>query len=381
MSGKVYGSLLGVLVVLIGIALAVSFANRDTTPPQVYVEVPEQVAAGTPFTLDISADKPVTYTVRYGGLELSEVAQMYELSLLAQAGNQSLEIIAVDAAENTTELSFVIYGVPPIEPVLQAAERIIPGEPLSVVIGWSQEAPPPTYVELLLDGEALHLFMGEYQAVALAGVPLGTEPRKLALEGRISDGFGRTLTLNHSVEVLPYPQAVQELSIPASVLSVVTPEGRRLEADALDAAYAHMWDSPTPRWREPFLLPVEGRNTSGFGAPRRYAPGGNVSFHFGTDIAAPTGTPIAATNKGRVLIADFYPIKGGFTVIDHGASVYSFYFHQSVIHVSSGDEVTRGQTIGEVGSTGLSTGPHLHWEMRVNTVATNPMSWVDRMFP
>jgi hypothetical protein len=381
MSGKVYGSLLGVLVVFIGIVLAVSFANRDTTPPQLYVEVPEQVAAGVPFTLDISADKPVTYTVRYGELELSEVAQMYELSLIAKAGEQPLEITAVDAANNQTSLSFVVYGVPKLEARLQAAEQLIPGEPLSVVIAWPASSPPPTYIELLLNGEALHLFKGEQQAVALAGVPLGAEPAKLPLTARLSDGYGRTLTLEHTIEVLPYPQEVQELRIPANVLSVVTPEGRRLEADALEAAYAHMWETPTPKWQEPFLLPVEGRNTSGFGAPRRYAPGGNVSFHYGTDIAAPTGTPIAATNRGRVLIADFYPIKGGFTVIDHGASVYSFYFHQSRILVSVGDVVARGQIIGEVGSTGLSTGPHLHWEMRVNTIATNPMSWVDRMFP
>lgn len=378
---RLYGALLGAVAATAAVALAVSWVSRDTSPPQLYVEVPERVEAGQPFTLDISADRPVSYTVRYGELTLSEVAQRYELSLIAQAGEQPLEIIAVDGNRQRTALSFVIYGLPKFSVQLNAAEQLIPGEPLSVVLSWPEDAAPPSYIELLFNGEALHLFKTDSRAVALAGVPLGTAPTQLPLTARLADGYGRTLELHHTVEVLPFPQEVQELNIPPGVLSVVTPEGRRLEAEALATAYAHMWETPTPMWREPFVLPVEGRFTSPFGMPRRYAPGGNVSFHYGTDIAAPTGTPIVATNRGRVLIADFYPIKGGFTVIDHGASVYSFYFHQSRILVSVGDEVARGQVIGEVGSTGLSTGPHLHWEMRVNTIATNPMSWVDRMFP
>ena len=60
-------------------------------------------------------------------------------------------------------------------------------------------------------------------------------------------------------------------------------------------------------------------------------------------------------------------------VLDHGGGVFSLYFHQSKIRVKAGDEVARGQVVGEVGSTGLSTGPHLHWEMRVDEVATNPL--------
>ena len=62
-----------------------------------------------------------------------------------------------------------------------------------------------------------------------------------------------------------------------------------------------------------------------FAAP--YVAGGNVSYHNGSDIAAPTGTPVLATNAGRVLVADFFPIKGGFVLIDHGAGLYSYYLH------------------------------------------------------
>jgi murein DD-endopeptidase MepM/ murein hydrolase activator NlpD len=162
---------------------------------------------------------------------------------------------------------------------------------------------------------------------------------------------------------------------------VITPEGRELEKETLDTAYAQSIDHPFPQWTEAFMQPAQGTFTSPFGLPRRYTAGGNISYHFGTDIASPTGTPIYATNVGRVVVADFYPIKGGLVVIDHGASVYSLYFHQSKILVSVGDTVSRGQQVGEIGTTGLSTGPHLHWEMRVNQVATDPLSWVGKTLP
>lgn len=80
-------------------------------------------------------------------------------------------------------------------------------------------------------------------------------------------------------------------------------------------------------------------------------------------------------------VAGFFPIKGGLVVLDHGGGVFSLYFHQSHIRVAVGDEVKRGAVIGEVGTTGLSTGPHLHWETRVNEVATNPLEWVGKVVP
>src|SRR5690606_17035111 len=113
------------------------------------------------------------------------------------------------------------------------------------------------------------------------------------------------------------PRPVEELSIPASVLNLSTDEARNVEAEMR----ARVWASPIaePLWSEPFILPLEGRPTSSYGDPRRYAPGGRVSWHEGTDLAMPEGTPIMATNAGvAVVAADFptYPIKGGLVIID-----------------------------------------------------------------
>ena len=80
-------------------------------------------------------------------------------------------------------------------------------------------------------------------------------------------------------------------------------------------------------------------------------------------------------------VAGFYPIKGGLVVLDHGGGVFSLYFHQSEILVEAGQRVRRGEVVGEVGSTGLSTGPHLHWEMRVAEEPTNPLEWVGKVVP
>ncbi|MDO4246330.1 MAG: M23 family metallopeptidase, partial [Deinococcus sp.] len=88
-----------------------------------------------------------------------------------------------------------------------------------------------------------------------------------------------------------------------------------------------------------------------------------------------------AVNDGTVVMAGKYPVRGGLVVIDHGAGVVSLYFHQSKVIVKAGQKVTRGQKVGEVGTTGLSAGPHLHLEIRVRGEATSPAGWMGRLWP
>ena len=130
------------------------------------------------------------------------------------------------------------------------------------------------------------------------------------------------------------------------------------------------------------MLPTEGETSSSFGASRQYGPGGNISYHQGADLAAPEGTPVRATNAGTVRVADFFPIKGGLVVLDHGGGVFSLYFHQSKIRVKVGDEVARGQVVGEVGSTGASR-PGRTCTGRCGLVRwrTNPLEWVGKVVP
>jgi murein DD-endopeptidase MepM/ murein hydrolase activator NlpD len=124
-----------------------------------------------------------------------------------------------------------------------------------------------------------------------------------------------------------------------------------------------------------FLLPVEGRIGSGFG-PRVHPIYGSSRMHTGVDIGAPSGAPIRAADDGVVVMAGWNGGYGNWTLIDHGGGLATGYGHQSSIGVSRGQHVSRGQVIGRVGSTGASTGPHLHWEVRVNGNPVNPMAWI-----
>ena len=120
------------------------------------------------------------------------------------------------------------------------------------------------------------------------------------------------------------------------------------------------------------IRPVSGTITSRFGAGSRI----RRSSHTGLDIANSTGTPIVAAASGRVTFSGYKGSYGNMIVISHGNGVQTYYGHCSKLYVSAGAQVSQGQTIGSVGSTGNSTGPHLHLEVRVNGVAYNPQNYV-----
>lgn len=119
--------------------------------------------------------------------------------------------------------------------------------------------------------------------------------------------------------------------------------------------------------------PVAGRQTSGFGM-RRHPLLGYSRFHKGLDFGAPSGAPIYAATDGVVSFAGRNRGYGNFVKLDHSGGIATAYAHMSRIAVSGGTRVRQGQVIGYVGSTGLSTGPHLHYEVYKNGVAINPRS-------
>jgi murein DD-endopeptidase MepM/ murein hydrolase activator NlpD len=121
--------------------------------------------------------------------------------------------------------------------------------------------------------------------------------------------------------------------------------------------------------------------TTGYGEARSYNSGPYDSFHSGTDFAGYTGTPIYAPANAIVHFADAMTVRGNVVILDHGLGVMTGYFHLSAIHVQTGDTITTGQLIGDIGTTGLSTGPHLHWDLRIFNQAVNPLLWTTQTFP
>lgn len=149
-------------------------------------------------------------------------------------------------------------------------------------------------------------------------------------------------------------------------------ESASIEAD-LRRYYGTKRSSSVPRYAGSFRIPAAGRISSNFGN-RRHPILKTNRMHTGVDIAAPSGTPIHAAGDGEVIFAGWRGGYGNTVIIDHGGGVATLYAHCSALHVGVGRRVKTGDRIASVGSTGLSTGPHLHWEVRVNGTPVNPMN-------
>ncbi len=355
--------------------------RSDDVPPVLGVTLPAQIAATQTFEVALRANEPVRYSVTYEQKQHEVVGRRAELPLTAAVGRNTLVVEAADRAGNVSVQTYEVLGLPEVQPLIQTSRSLVPGEPFSVRVAWPPVGAQITALRVWLEADELPVFPTEQDAVALASLPLGSDAGTYELLVELQDNFGRTSRVTRTLNLVPPDETVQNLDLSDELLASSTAENEALEEAALAVAFEGARERLEPRWRDPFLMPIRGRDTSGYGVPRRYTPGGPIIYHEGADIGAALGTPIAATNDGVVRVAGFYPIKGGLVVIDHGAGVTSLYFHQSRLLVDIGDTVRRGDIIGEVGSTGRSTGPHLHWEMRVNAVPTNPIAWVDTMLP
>jgi murein DD-endopeptidase MepM/ murein hydrolase activator NlpD len=126
----------------------------------------------------------------------------------------------------------------------------------------------------------------------------------------------------------------------------------------------------------PSIWPVEGTLESGFGGRRNPFGGSSYEYHEGQDIEAPMGAPVIAAASGTVIIACAQNGYGNVVYIDHGNGLTTRYGHLSQIDVAVGQLITRGETLGRVGSTGRSTGPHLHYEVRINNQPVNPRQYL-----
>ncbi len=144
----------------------------------------------------------------------------------------------------------------------------------------------------------------------------------------------------------------------------------RYENDKVDAL---LYTQQPKMFRGTFRWPLTGRITSPFGIMRAYNSGGFNNVHTGIDIGGnPAGTEVKAPNDGVVVLAEDFYARGNTIVIEHGSGLKTLYYHLLKFFVREGQVVKRGEVIGLVGTTGYSTGPHLHWEFRLNGVAVDP---------
>jgi murein DD-endopeptidase MepM/ murein hydrolase activator NlpD len=126
----------------------------------------------------------------------------------------------------------------------------------------------------------------------------------------------------------------------------------------------------------PTVWPVAGKLEGGFGGRRNPFGGSGYEFHSGQDIEASMGTPVVSGASGKVTFVGWQNGYGQLVVVDHGGGLTTRYGHLSRIDVKLGDTVSRAQLLGKVGSTGRSTGPHLHYEVRINDQPVNPLQYL-----
>jgi len=171
--------------------------------------------------------------------------------------------------------------------------------------------------------------------------------------------------------------ATRHLTLPREKRGLLDPGEIRRERERILAACGKAPPEPLFRPGEPWRWPVPDPVVSApFGERRTYdgRPGG---YHAGMDLAAEAGTPVLAPAPGRVALAEEFPVRGLTVVIAHGLGVCSVLQHLSEMAVSPGEEVAPGDPVGAVGSSGLSTGPHLHFEVRVLGIPQDPMFFLE----
>lgn len=217
-----------------------------------------------------------------------------------------------------------------------------------------------------------------WYALVGAGQPVGSVVMLPAGDYTVSVSY--QFQGSPEVKSTSLPLSVTAGSFPIDAIQVsdqeallLAPELEDAESAILKGAYGAF--TPSQLWQGPFAQPVQGPITTDFGARRSYQGGPATGSHAGVDIAVPLATPVTASAAGRVAWTGALPDRGNGVIVDHGLGVYSGYFHLSAINVQTGQTVSQGETVGLAGSTGLSTGPHVHWEIVVNGVNVDGLQW------
>ncbi len=265
-------------------------------------------------------------------------------------------------------VGFFLLAAPALATGLPQANPV-PGGIAIVPLADGDEAPRVSF-----NGERAMVIRENGRWHAVVGLPLALAAGKqqLTLEGQ--PDASRTLAFT----VVPKEYAAQHITLKDKRMVEPGPkELERIERESriIQRAF-HAW-SEIPDPPLIFDLPAHGRLSSPFGL-RRFFNNQPRQPHSGLDIAAPAGTPIVAPAPGTVIETGNYFFNGKTVFLDHGQGLVTMYNHLSRISVKKGQRVERGRKIGEIGSTGRVTGPHLHWTVSLNNARVDPSLFLTR---
>jgi hypothetical protein len=278
---------------------------------------------------------------------------------------------AYDAADFSYQFNFTID----VQPVVAfSSDRAVQGDILRVTADMGFETEAPTIESDL--GLCAFIPVEGSDNCYEAYVPVGYSQPASARDILVHAG-GKEFT-GHVV-IVPADFEVERFDMPQETIDATmnvpgAGEDYKQKLGTLAEERYIIWEK---LWDGQFIQPVEGVITSSFGLYRYINGSATPSRHQGIDIAVPEGTPVPASNRGQVVFADFVIMTGNTVVIEHGAGLKTIYMHLSEIDCEAGDMVEQGDIIGLVGSTGYSTGPHLHFEVRIGDRSVSPWPLID----
>ena len=245
------------------------------------------------------------------------------------------------------------------------------GDVAMIVVTGASNAPE---MDGSVAGRPLFFFPYADGYAALVGVDLEQKPGKAPWRIGFVDGGGASHQASGRIAITARRFPVQRLSLPKGMVDLSPANESRAEMEAARLRALSDTISSERLWRGRFTRPVASDvKAEGFGF-RRVINGKPRAPHSGVDFAAPTGTPVVASNRGRVALVAEHFFGGRLVALDHGEALYTLYMHLERIDVVEGTLVERGAIIGAVGSTGRATGPHLHWAAQLRRARIDPQA-------
>jgi hypothetical protein len=208
------------------------------------------------------------------------------------------------------------------------------------------------------------------------GIDLAQLPGKHELKLNVQPESSASVSCAVSVSVTAGKFPEEKLTVAPKFVEPNPEDAKRAEEEGERLRALFGTATPEKLWTGAFRLPLPGIHTAKNFGRRRVLNGKPGSSHSGVDIPAVEGTPIHASQRGRVVLAENLYFAGNTVVIDHGLGVYTLYGHMKVLGVQVGETVSAGAVIGRVGATGRVTGPHLHWGLTLDDSRVNALNIV-----
>ncbi|MFN8523135.1 MAG: M23 family metallopeptidase [Chloroflexota bacterium] len=376
------------LVILVGLAwvtglldYGIWWATNDR-PPVVRLAAPADTVRGAinvPIEVD-PADRSDVVDVTIDGRPAQAVARNVAIDTATLAdGEHRLSLTVRDQSWRRNQVVAATNirsdNTPPRIAIETRPERFTSGHALFLRI----RSDEPATVQARLGDAPLELQPGDGFGWAVLAFPPDATPRSVSLTIGAADRVGNRSEQRSELALTAGAFGADHVEAPPALLPLLGPEVRAAEDQKLAPTYAKI--SQPRLWDGRFVQPTQGEIITDFGMQRSYNGGPVAGHHAGVDIAAPAGRPVLAANRGRVALIEKVQLRGNVLVIDHGMGIYTTYAHLQSIDVQPGQTVEKGQPVAKVGSTGLSTGPHLHWELWVNGANVDPLDWTKLDIP